>query len=83
MHLVLDVYHNPPLLFDLDVDKQESMPLPSTDSRYASVLQSMRNALNNIYVDIENDNTTVANYASDTSMKPCCNASHRFCMCEE
>ena len=78
-----DVYHNPPLLFDLDVDKQESMPLPSTDSRYASVLQSMRNALNNIYVDIKNDNTTVANYASDISMKPCCNASHRFCMCEE
>ena len=76
-----DVYHDPPLIFDLHQDPSEAVPLTTDDARYEKILSDLKAALKVLHESVVSDNTTVADYTQDISGKPCCNHKNRLCMC--
>ena len=75
------IRHDPPLLFNIKDDMQESTALDVTKKPYAQVLAEMKQLLSQIMESIAKDNTTVANYDEDKNARPCCNSSHVACRC--
>ena len=80
-----DVYHDPPLVFDLDLDPMEKTPI-RVDSNgeyknHPGLLKKIRDAKQALEVDLSTDNVTIANYSQNISLRPCCNASNPFCSC--
>ena len=69
--------HDPPLLFDLWLDPEESRPLVN-----ASLAEKMTSLRDQLAASIRSDNVSVSDYANDPHLRPCCNESHAFCMCQ-
>ncbi|XP_006817925.1 arylsulfatase G-like [Saccoglossus kowalevskii] len=76
-------WHSLPLIFNIDTDPAESSPLNQTSAEYKAALGNIQNALIFIMDDIANDNTTIANWNTEPSCKPCCNPNHVACRCKD
>ncbi|KAM8773995.1 arylsulfatase G isoform 3-T3 [Rhynchonycteris naso] len=74
--------HEPPLVFDLEDDVAEAVPLDAGSAEYRSVLPTVREALAGVLHDIAGDNTSRADYAQDPSATPCCDPHHVVCRCQ-
>ncbi len=80
--LAPNVYHDPPLIFNLQKDPSEKFPLNHTNSiHYHSLVKEFKHVLNEMMENVKHDNTTIANYENDKSVKPCCNKENKYCMC--
>ncbi|XP_066092243.1 arylsulfatase G isoform X13 [Saccopteryx bilineata] len=74
--------HEPPLVFNLEDDVAEAVPLDTGSAEYWSVLPMVREALAGVLRDIADDNTSRADYAQDPSAAPCCDPHHVACRCQ-
>ncbi|XP_008567596.1 PREDICTED: arylsulfatase G [Galeopterus variegatus] len=74
-------HHEPPLIFSLEDDPAERVPLDSGGAQYQTVLPKVRQALTDVLQDIANDNISRADYTQDPSVTPCCNPYQTACCC--
>lgn len=74
--------HDPPLIFDLQDDAAEGVPLQRGGAQYQAVLPKVRKALADVFQDIANDNISRADYTQDPSVIPCCNPYQIACRCQ-
>lgn len=81
-HTGPEQHHEPPLIFNLDNDVAEGVPLPSGGTQYQAVLPKVRRALADILRDIAGDKVSQADYTHDPSVVPCCNPSRVACRCQ-
>eukprot|EP00118_Oscarella_pearsei_P000886 m.6060 g.6060 ORF g.6060 m.6060 type:complete len:526 (+) comp14847_c0_seq1:152-1729(+) len=79
--LIKATRHDPPLLFNLQKDKQESEALDTTTPPNVQLLKEMEKILANVMHSIAADNTSVAIYESDPRVLPCCNKENVVCRC--
>ena len=78
-----ETFHNPPLLFDILFDPAESQPLTqSTFPDYDILQQNISRLLVDLLTSVSKDNTTVANFTEDETVRPCCNPTNIDCSCE-
>ncbi|KAG7491762.1 hypothetical protein MATL_G00007180 [Megalops atlanticus] len=75
--------HDPPLIFDLNHDEEESTPLDSSSEEYQAVLEQVQEEREAVLRDIANDHVSWADYTVDPSFAPCCNPSHVTCRCRD
>ncbi|XP_059936843.1 arylsulfatase G isoform X3 [Mesoplodon densirostris] len=75
-------HHDPPLIFNLDDDIAEAVPLERGSAEYQRVLPKVRAALSGVLEDIAGDNISRADYSQDPSVTPCCNPRHTACRCQ-
>lgn len=76
------VFHDPPIMFNVDRDPGENFILNSTTTEYINGLEIIRKAIK----QHEEGMTPVPNQArmgSDPSLVPCCNDDAGGCMCNE
>ncbi|XP_013358659.1 PREDICTED: arylsulfatase G isoform X2 [Chinchilla lanigera] len=73
--------HDPPLIFNLETDVAEGVPLQRSSAEYQAVLPRVRKALADVLWDVANDNVSGADYRQDPSAAPCCNPNHIACRC--
>ncbi|XP_077690006.1 arylsulfatase G isoform X2 [Eretmochelys imbricata] len=78
----LEEHHQPPLIFNLDHDIQEQVPLDMKAGEYQAVLPVITRALTDFLQDIASDNVSTADYAHDPAATPCCNPQHIVCRCQ-
>ncbi|XP_073167780.1 arylsulfatase G isoform X2 [Lepidochelys kempii] len=78
----LEEHHQPPLIFNLDHDIQEQVPLDMKAGEYQAVLPAITRALTDFLQDIASDNVSTADYAHDPAATPCCNPQHIVCRCQ-
>ncbi|XP_074975307.1 arylsulfatase G isoform X2 [Caretta caretta] len=78
----LEEHHQPPLIFNLDHDIQEQVPLDMKAGEYQAVLPAITRALTDFLHDIASDNVSTADYAHDPAVTPCCNPQHIVCRCQ-
>ncbi|KAM4664014.1 arylsulfatase G isoform 2-T3 [Discoglossus pictus] len=76
-------HHKPPLVFNLERDIQEEMPLDSMSEEYHKVLPKITKTLNDFLFDVATDNVSIADYSQESSAVPCCNPKHSVCRCTE
>uniref|UniRef100_A0A8D2CTI2 Arylsulfatase G n=1 Tax=Sciurus vulgaris TaxID=55149 RepID=A0A8D2CTI2_SCIVU len=74
--------HRLPLIFDLQDDVAEGVPLQRGGAEYQAVLPKVRKVLADIFQDIANDNVSRADYTQDPSVIPCCNPYQVACRCQ-
>lgn len=74
--------HEPPLIFDLQDDAAEGVPLQRGGVEYQAVLPKVREVLADVLQDIANDNISRADYTQDPSVIPCCNLYQIACRCQ-
>ncbi|XP_023569914.1 arylsulfatase G isoform X2 [Octodon degus] len=74
--------HDPPLLFNLEKDVAEGVPLQRGSAEYQAVLPRVRKVLTAVLHDIAKDNVSRADYTQDPSATPCCNPQHATCRCQ-
>eukprot|EP00665_Eupelagonemidae_sp_cell47_P008299 gene8299-406_t len=70
-----------PLLFDMFLDASERVALDAALPRYADVAAEAARAVAAFLESVAADNVTAADYSTDPSVRPCCNASQPFCRC--
>ncbi|XP_036693888.1 arylsulfatase G isoform X3 [Balaenoptera musculus] len=75
-------HHEPPLIFNLDGDVAEAVPLERGSAEYQRVLPEVRAALSGVLEDIAGDNISRADYSQDPSVAPCCNPHQTACRCQ-
>ncbi|XP_065826455.1 arylsulfatase G-like [Oscarella lobularis] len=75
------VRHDPPLLFNLKDDEQESEALDVTKEPYSQILAEMTKLLDEIKESVAKDNTTAALYTNNPRARPCCNENNVVCRC--
>jgi arylsulfatase G len=75
-------HHALPLIFNLDEDAAEGVPLHRGGAEYQAVLPKVRKALADVLQDIAHDNTSRADYTQDPSVIPCCNPLQISCRCQ-
>ncbi|XP_072602855.1 arylsulfatase G isoform X1 [Vulpes vulpes] len=75
-------HHEPPLIFNLEDDVAEAVPLDRGSAEYQGVLPKVREVLADVLLDIAGDNTSRADYTRDPSVTPCCNPHHVACRCQ-
>ena len=74
------VDHSPPLVFNLSVDLAESVPVVVGEE----VLGEMERLLKAKLSDIEGSARSVADYSNgDLAERPCCDAGHIVCRCNQ
>ncbi|XP_043383618.1 arylsulfatase G isoform X5 [Chelonia mydas] len=78
----LEEHHQLPLIFNLDHDIQEQVPLDMKAGEYQAVLPAITRALTDFLQDIASDNISTADYAHDPAVMPCCNPQHIVCRCQ-
>ncbi|XP_030390018.1 arylsulfatase G isoform X8 [Gopherus evgoodei] len=78
----LEEHHQPPLIFNLDQDIQEQVPLDVEAGEYRAVLPVITRALTDFLQDIATDNVSTADYSHDPAAMPCCNPQHIVCRCQ-
>ncbi|XP_065419767.1 arylsulfatase G isoform X11 [Chrysemys picta bellii] len=78
----LEEHHQPPLIFNLDQDIQEQVPLDVKAGEYQAVLPAITGALTDFLQDIATDNVSTADYSHDPAATPCCNPQHIVCRCQ-
>ncbi|XP_012658656.1 arylsulfatase G isoform X1 [Otolemur garnettii] len=74
-------HHEPPLIFSLEDDTAEGLPLERGGAEYQAVLPKVRKVLADILQDIANDNVSRVDYTQDPSVTPCCNPLQTACRC--
>lgn len=74
--------HDPPLIFNLEEDAAEGVPLQRGGAEYQAVLPQVRKVLTDVLRDIAKDNISRADYTQDPSAAPCCNPFHIACRCQ-
>ncbi|XP_034070295.1 arylsulfatase G [Gymnodraco acuticeps] len=75
--------HDPPLIFDLEVDGSEETPLDTETLEYQAVAQRMARRREELLWDIANDKSvSAADYSTDASAAPCCDPEHTVCRCD-
>ncbi|XP_040496275.1 arylsulfatase G isoform X4 [Ursus maritimus] len=74
--------HEPPLIFNLEDDVAEAVPLDRGSAEYQGVLPRVRELLADVILDIAGDNTSRADYTHHPSVTPCCNPHHVACRCQ-
>ena len=75
------IRHDPPLLFNLKNDEQESEALDVTEEPYSQILIEMTKLLEQVKESVSKDNTTVAEYKKNSDDRPCCNKNNVVCRC--
>ncbi|XP_036755714.1 arylsulfatase G isoform X4 [Manis pentadactyla] len=75
-------HHEPPLIFNLEDDVAEAVPLERGSAEFQSVLPEVREVLADILLDIAGDNVSRADYTQDPSVTPCCNPYQTACRCQ-
>ncbi|XP_032653037.1 arylsulfatase G isoform X2 [Chelonoidis abingdonii] len=78
----LEEHHQPPLIFNLDQDVQEQVPLDVEAGEYRAVLPVITRALTDFLQDIATDNVSTADYSHEPAAVPCCNPQHTVCRCQ-
>lgn len=73
--------HEPPLIFNLEDDAGEAVPLDRGSAEYQGILPTVEEVLTDVLLDIAGDNTSRADYTRDPSATPCCNPHHVACCC--
>ncbi|XP_077995692.1 arylsulfatase G-like [Glandiceps talaboti] len=74
-------HHDPPLIFNIEIDPSESSPLDQSSVEYWNALHTIQAAVSFMKKDIAIDNTSIANYDTDPSCRPCCNPNNVGCRC--
>ncbi|KAM5273362.1 arylsulfatase G [Ctenodactylus gundi] len=74
--------HDPPLIFNVEEDVAEGVPLPRGTAEYQAVLSRVRVVLSRVLQDVARDNVSRADYAQDPSVAPCCNPHRAACRCQ-
>ncbi|XP_061086214.1 arylsulfatase G-like isoform X2 [Conger conger] len=74
--------HDPPLIFDLSDDEEESSPMDSGSEEYQAVLEQVQRERDALLRDIAKDHVSRADYTVDPSAAPCCDPGHVACRCE-
>lgn len=74
-------HHEPPLIFNLEDDAAEAVPLERGSAEYQRVLPKVREVLADVLQDIAHDNVSRADYTQDPSVMPCCNPRQIACRC--
>nr|XP_006199570.1 arylsulfatase G [Vicugna pacos] len=77
-----ELHHEPPLIFNLEDDVAEALPLERGSAEYRRALPKVREALAGVLRDIADDNTSRADYTQDPSVTPCCNPRRAACRCQ-
>ncbi|XP_006833799.1 PREDICTED: arylsulfatase G [Chrysochloris asiatica] len=75
-------HHKLPLIFNLEDDAAECVPLDSGSSEYQAVFPEIRRVLTGVLQDISDDNVSRADYTQDPSATPCCNPHQVACRCQ-
>ncbi|XP_045155420.1 arylsulfatase G [Echinops telfairi] len=75
-------HHQLPLIFNLDEDAAEGVPLDRAGAEYQAVLPQVRRALADVLQDIADDNVSRADYTQDPSATPCCDPDQAACRCQ-
>ena len=73
--------HDPPLLFDLELDPSESTALNTSASPYKEVVARMLALKAAKLANIAATPHSYANWTQDDSLEPCCNADLPACRC--
>nr|XP_005584834.2 arylsulfatase G [Macaca fascicularis]XP_005584835.2 arylsulfatase G [Macaca fascicularis]XP_045230441.1 arylsulfatase G [Macaca fascicularis]XP_045230442.1 arylsulfatase G [Macaca fascicularis] len=77
-----ELQHKLPLIFNLEDDIAEAVPLERGGAEYQAVLPKVRKVLADVLQDIANDNISSADYTQDPSVTPCCNPYQVACRCQ-
>ncbi|ELK12432.1 Arylsulfatase G [Pteropus alecto] len=75
-------HHEPPLIFNLEDDVAEAVPLERSSAEYERVLPRVREVLASVLEDIARDNISRVDYTQDPSVTPCCNPHRIACRCQ-
>ncbi|XP_034882075.1 arylsulfatase G isoform X2 [Mirounga leonina] len=75
-------HHEPPLIFNLEDDVAEAVPLDRGSAEYQGLVPKVREVLADVLLDIARDNTSSADYTRNPSVTPCCNPHHVACRCQ-
>lgn len=73
--------HVSPLIFNLEDDAAEAVPLQRGSPEYQAVLPKVTSVLADVLRDIADDNISQADYTQDPSATPCCNPYQIACCC--
>ncbi|XP_055983896.1 arylsulfatase G [Sorex fumeus] len=74
-------WQDPPLIFNVQEDPAETVPLASGSAEYRAVLPRVAKALAEVLRDIASDNTSRADYSKDPLAAPCCDPRRAACRC--
>lgn len=75
-------HHDSPLIFNLEEDAAEAVPLQRGSPEYQAVLPKVTRVLADVLRDVANDNISRADYTQDPSVTPCCSHSQIACRCQ-
>ncbi|GAB1297006.1 Arylsulfatase G [Apodemus speciosus] len=75
-------HHAPPLIFNVEDDAAEGVPLQKGSPKYQEVLPKVTRLLAHVLRDISDDNSSRADYTQDPSVMPCCNPHQIACRCQ-
>ncbi|XP_049714684.1 arylsulfatase G isoform X2 [Elephas maximus indicus] len=75
-------HHELPLIFNLEDDVAEGVPLERGGTEYQAVLPMVRKVLADVLQDVSEDNVSSADYTQDPSVAPCCNPYQIACRCQ-
>lgn len=74
--------HDPPLIFDLEVDEAEENPLDPGTAEYQEVADRVARGREALLWDIATDQSVSrADYSTDGSAAPCCDPTRPVCRC--
>ncbi|XP_021511396.1 arylsulfatase G isoform X2 [Meriones unguiculatus] len=75
-------HHTFPLIFNLEDDAAEAVPLQRGSPEYQAVLPEVARLLAEVLGDIAADNSSRADYTQDPSATPCCDPYQIACRCQ-
>lgn len=74
--------HDPPLIFDLQLDEAEETPLQVHTPEYQAVVERIARKREELLWDIATDESvSTADYSKDKSAAPCCDPRQAVCRC--
>ncbi|XP_030629718.1 arylsulfatase G [Chanos chanos] len=73
--------HDPPLIFDLSEDEEESTPLDQQSEEYQAALEAVQKTREALLWDIATDNVSTADYTVKRTAAPCCQPRNPVCRC--
>ncbi|XP_065580017.1 arylsulfatase G-like [Artemia franciscana] len=77
-------FHNPPLLFNLEEDIEEKLPLNTNNgkSEAGKALKKILKYYAHFYEKLQEGGISNTTYEVDWSLRPCCNPNDEFCRCD-
>lgn len=75
-------HHASPLIFNLEDDVTEAVPLQRGSPEYQAVLPKVTRVLADVLLDIAHDNSSQADYTQDPPVTPCCDPYQIACRCQ-